>query len=208
MEMRVATQLVRVNSNMNLLIAIPTYENICSEVFKSVYDLDKCGHRVDFEAVKGYDTATARNNIAAIVLDGKYDYVLMLDSDTLLPKDALQNLLDPQEDIVLGFCPKKNTKNSSSAHISVGDPSNQIRLTNMPSQDRIELLYGGMACAVIKADVFKRVPSPWFKFEWTQEFGHTSEGYYFCVQARKCGYKIWGDARVRCGHLARYFQYE
>lgn len=29
---------------VRILIAVPTYENIMPDTFKSIYDLDKCGH--------------------------------------------------------------------------------------------------------------------------------------------------------------------
>ena len=44
-----------------ILIAIPTFENIMPETFKSIYDLDPCGNELSFEFVKGYDCARARS---------------------------------------------------------------------------------------------------------------------------------------------------
>ena len=78
---------------MKILIAVPTFENIMPDTFKSIYDLDTTGHEVMFEFVRGYDCATARNHIAQMALDKGVDYVLMVDNDVVLPKDALQNLL-------------------------------------------------------------------------------------------------------------------
>ena len=48
---------------MKILIAVPTYETIFPDTYKSIWDMDKCGHEVQFEFVRGYDVATARNNI-------------------------------------------------------------------------------------------------------------------------------------------------
>ena len=62
---------------MNILIAVPTFENIYPDTFKSIYDLDDQGNDLSFEYVRGYDCATARNRIAQIAMDGNYDYVLM-----------------------------------------------------------------------------------------------------------------------------------
>lgn len=194
---------------MKILIAVPTYENICPEVFKAIYDLDKDKHIVDFDFVKGYDTVTARNNIVIQAMKKEYDYIMMVDNDTIIPKDALLNMLDPQEDIVIGFCPVKNTKNKSSALWSIKPMYHALKYTEIrTAENRIELRKGGMACVLIKTDVFAKVPFPWFYFEQRQDGLHVSEGYYFCEKARECGYQIWADTRVKCGHLARYFQYE
>ena len=38
---------------MKILIAVPTFENIYPDTFKSIYDLDKAGHDLGFEFVEG-----------------------------------------------------------------------------------------------------------------------------------------------------------
>ena len=37
---------------MKILIAVPTYENIYPDTFKSIYDLDSGGHELYFESVR------------------------------------------------------------------------------------------------------------------------------------------------------------
>lgn len=200
---------------MNILIAIPTFENICPEVFKAVYDLDKCGHDVSFEYVKGYDCAKARNTIAKKAIDGKYDYVLMVDSDTIIPKRTLRYLLDPEADVVVGCCPKKNTKTKQTALCSLKDnPPGKGYHKGLTYDDldgkteRIELKGGGGACLLVRVSVFKKMAYPYFKYVVYPDGSALSEDFYFCGEARKAGYKVWADPRVKCGHLARYFQYE
>lgn len=88
---------------MKILLAVPTFENIYPDTFKSIYELDKAGHEVMFEFVRGYDCATARNRIAQKSLDMEADYVLMVDNDVVLPNDALHNLLDHPKKYALDF---------------------------------------------------------------------------------------------------------
>ena len=54
---------------MKILIAVPTFETIYPDTYKSLWDLDKDGHEALFETVRGYDVATARNHIAQKALD-------------------------------------------------------------------------------------------------------------------------------------------
>ena len=68
---------------MRILIAVPTFENIYPDTFKSIYDLNTSGHDVIFEFVRGYDCATARNRIAQTAIDTNTDYVLMVDNDVV-----------------------------------------------------------------------------------------------------------------------------
>ena len=94
-----------------ILIAVPTFENIYPDTFKAIYDLDVSGHNVEFEFVRGYDCATARNRIARIAINRKADFVLMVDNDVVLPKDALQNLLDDRKDVTLGIYAHRDVDN-------------------------------------------------------------------------------------------------
>ena len=67
-------------------VGVPTFENITPDTFKSIYGLERGGHKCIFEFVRGYDCATARNRIAQMSLDKGVDYVLMVDNDVALPK--------------------------------------------------------------------------------------------------------------------------
>ena len=86
---------------MKILIAVPTFETIFPDTFKSIWDLDKGGHEVAFDFVRGYDCATARNNIAQTAINGNFDYVLMVDNDVVLPRDVLMDMLDDPKDVCL-----------------------------------------------------------------------------------------------------------
>lgn len=194
---------------MRILIAVPTFETIEPEVFKSIYDLDSNGHDLFFEFVKGYDCAVARNEIGKMVQRGGYDYVLMVDSDTVIPPDALSLMLEPPADVCLGLCPRKNTKEGKTAIIKIGAPAyhDSFYYNELP-EGRTLVKGGGFACALVKANVFTRMDYPYFQYVTNADGSTLSEDYYFCQNARFMGIDIWMDPRVRCGHLARYFQYD
>lgn len=194
---------------MRILVAVPTYETIAPETFKSIYDLYKGDHEVDFEFVKGYDCPTARNNIAKIAVDGDYDYVLMVDSDVMVPKDTLKNLSDPWTNIVLGCCPRKN---SSEGRIEIYRPgtfsfTDYYTYDSLPDNNRIAIKGGGFACAMINVSVFKLLPFPWFRYVTYEDGSSLSEDLFFCLRAAESGFVIEADTRVRCGHMTRYFQW-
>ena len=195
---------------MKILLAVPTFEHIQNEVFEAIYNMDKCGHEVDFKYVTGHDCAFARNRIADEAIGGGYEYVLMVDSDTIIPKDALKNMLDPKADIVLGCCPRKNTKKKETALCPITHPALNKSLTydELDGADRIELAVGGFACALVRTEVFYDLSYPYFKFDLREDRTLLSEDYYFCQNAIASGFQVWADTRVRCGHMARYYQYE
>lgn len=193
---------------MKILIAVPTFENIQPEVFKAIYNL-KSKHELVFDFVKGYDCAVARNNIGKITLANGYDYVLMVDSDTIIPPDTLDLMLDPPVDVCLGVCPRKNTKEGKTAIVKIGDVSyhDNYYYSELP-KERVRVKGGGFACALVKASVFSQLDYPWFQYVTNADYSTLSEDYYFCQNAEMYGVDVWMDPRVKCGHLARYYQYE
>lgn len=193
---------------MKILIAVPTFENIQPEVFKAIYEL-KSEHELHFDFMRGYDCAVARNNIGKVVLAYGYDYVLMVDSDTVIPPDTLELMLEPQVDVCLGVCPRKNTKDGKTAIIKLGDTSyhNSYYYHDLP-KERTRVKGGGCACILIKASVFSQIDYPWFQYVTNSDYSTLSEDFYFSQNCEMYGIDIWMEPRVRCGHLARYYQYE
>ena len=90
---------------MRILLSVPTFETISTETYHSIWNLDKAGNQVDFCAMKGYDCARARNEIAKKAINGGYDFVMMLDSDIIVPEDALIRMMEKPADMVLGCYP-------------------------------------------------------------------------------------------------------
>ena len=193
---------------MRILIAIPTFDTIQPEVFKAVYDLRNAGHELSFDFVKGYDCAVARNKIS-VLAKGTYDYVLMVDSDTIIPPDTLELMLDTDVDICLGVCPRKNTKEGETAMVKMTDMSYRdfYHYDELPAE-KTEVKGGGFACALIKTTVLTALDYPYFQYVTNEDCSTFSEDFYFCQHARLYGYQIIMDPRVKCGHLARYYQYE
>lgn len=194
---------------MSILIAVPTFETIMPETFKSIYGLRSTKYAPRFDFVKGYDCARARNMIAQEALDEGHEYVLMVDSDMIIPSDALDHLLDPAVDICFGLYPQKNNRQKKVELFKPGGPDFVNRFTfDELTNERVQVKGAGFGCALIRTEVFRQLPFPWFKFVTYNDGSILSEDLYFCSEAGKHGYTLWADPRVRCGHAARYFQFE
>ena len=212
---------------MKILIAVPTFETIYPDTFKSIFELDKGGHEVLFDFVRGYDCATARNNIAQKAMDLETDFVLMVDNDVVLPKDALVNLLDDPRNVCLGFYAHRDKDKEYRGRTCVcrlympdGEMYYNYPLESEYKAEELKELCdagkfkepihgGGMGCALIRTDVFRILKYPWY--DWVNyaddHRGMLSEDLYFCEQCRSMGIRIFTDTRVRCGHIFRKVQW-
>ena len=210
-----------------ILIAVPTFETIYPDTYKGIWDLDKDGHEVLFDSVRGYDVATARNRIAQMSLDVKADWVLMVDNDVVLPKDALKLLLEDAHEVNLGFyahrdrdniyrgntciCRLKDKDGKDYYHYPLESEYSAAEMREMAEAGtrKIEVHGGGMGCALISTEVFRKASYPWY--DWVNygdaNRGMLSEDLYFCSLCRASGIPIYSDVRVGCGHLLRHVQW-
>lgn len=184
-----------------ILLAVPTFENISPETFRSIYALK--GDAV-FDYVTGYDCAKARNAIVRKALDGGYEYVFMVDSDIIIPENALECLLEYPVDICFGVYPRKNNPEETEL-FHKGTFSFEKRFTYKEIKEignvRVDVKGAGFGCALIKTDVFRKLNYPWFNFVSYEDGDFLSEDLYFCMMAEN--FTMQADIRVRCKHIKR-----
>lgn len=196
---------------MRILIAVPTFENIAPETFKSIYGLQKpAGSVVLFDFVRGYHCAKARNVIADEAMDYNFDYVLMVDSDMIIPSDALVKMLRDPVDLCLGCYPRKNTADgtfelSKLSNKDYVDMFHYDELANLTG--KIDVKGGGFGCALIRVECMRALPRPLFRYVEYDNGDLLSEDNYFCGHMHDAGFRVQADADVMCGHAIRGFQW-
>ena len=204
---------------IKILIAVPTFETIYPDTFKSIYDLEDGGHELIFDFVRGYDVATARNNIAQKAIDMGVDYVLMVDNDVVIPKETLLYFLEDAKDVCLGYYAHRNARNVYDGKTCLGKlgpfnypvealySANEIESLRSRGINKEEIHGGGFGCAFVNAGVFKRLQYPWF--DWVNYItrGILSEDLYFCEQCHRVKIPVYMDTRVGCGHMMRRLQW-
>ena len=179
-------------------------------------------HKVEFDFFRGYGVADARNKIAQATLDRGFDYVLMLDSDEVLPKDALINLLEDEENeespgMVVGYCFSRSGKSAKrttafkwgGVDYTPEDAYTTEELKSLRDNCRykVQIRGSGLACALIHRSVFERMPYPWFRWVHYENKTQLSEDLYFCEKFRLIATPIFLDTRVACGHMMRHIEW-
>lgn len=185
-----------------ILLAIPTSKYIEAETFKSIFDLKvPDGYELDFQYFYGYQIDQIRNLIADWGI--KYDYLLCVDSDIVLPADCLEKMLSAKKDIISGLYIQR-IPNSQILEIYEQSPVGMSNMNFEKIRDSglIKIAACGMGCCLINSNVLRKLPYPHFVYKSAISHAHTfSEDIYFCCKAREHGFEVWADTSIRCDHV-------
>ena len=196
---------------MKLLIGVPTAGRVRTETFTGLYQLriPKKIKTHTLEFTDGYGVAQARNIIAAKALQGGHDYALFVDSDIILPPDALEQLLAQKTDIAAGWYPclfHDGTQDHSWVKYDAAANAYVCRWAgygNLEPRAVIDIDACGFGCVLVKTSVFKRLPYPYFKYVEYPNGAVLAEDLYFCDLVRRVlpDVRIRGLRAVKCGHV-------
>jgi len=195
-----------------ILIAIPTNKYIEPETFKSIYDLIvPQGYKTFFQFFYGYQVDQIRNLIAD--WGRHYDYLFSVDSDIVLPDDALVKLLAANKDIVSGlYIQRKPGEHILEIYehpvymdrgVIKTDPSYR-NMTTVPAQGLVEIAACGFGCVLVDSKVLNAMTYPHFLYQSALNHANTqSEDIYFCAKAKAHGFSIWADTTLVCEHIGQ-----
>ena len=157
---------------------------------------------VTFQYFHGYKIDQIRNLIAHWCT--AFDYLLSVDSDIVLPKDALHKIFFHDVDIVSvvyiqrkpGYeileIYRKNT-NGGFSNTQMGD-------IQPPGLHEIDAC--GFGCVLVKTEIINKIGYPQFVYKSAIDHANTfSEDLYFCQKAKEHGAKIYVDSSIVCNHI-------
>lgn len=191
-----------------VLVSTPMLEGyVRAETDLALRNLDPCGHELVHHFVKGWGVAYARNLMALEALKQECDYLFMVDSDVVVPSNALEMLVGLGLDVCAGWYPRgidpSRTNVARKVQWGWGDCYSVDEMEGLAKNgvDLIDVKGCGMGCTLVRTQVFERLPHPWFKFEDYPSGNCLGEDYWFCQQARNAGINVYVNPMVRCGHV-------
>ena len=188
-----------------IMIAVPCMDQVPAPFAQSLAMIRKPDDDVACSFQMGSLIYTSRNNLALQAMKAEFDYMLWLDSDMVFQQDLLikmKQVMDEKDldfltglyfrrvppftpvlfdqlDIEDGFCTWTDWKDVPEGMFKIGGC--------------------GFGCVLIKTDVLFDVQS---KFgEMFNPIANMGEDLSFCWRARQCGYDIWCDPSLVCGHV-------
>jgi hypothetical protein len=127
------------------------------------------------------------------------DYIFWMDADHVFPPNALARLLARSEPIVGANYPRRNTSEPTALALD-GRP------LSFEARGLVAAATLGLGLCLIDAQVFRKVPKPYFRIEHAAEGVPVSEDYYFFHKARAAGWHVYVDAdlSLEVGHIGNH----
>jgi GT2 family glycosyltransferase len=158
----------------------------------------------------------ARDQIIKFAEDNNADWVLFVDSDMVLPNDALikfeaMTLQDKKLDIVSGMCFKRIPPYQpcfyTKARINAETKKPMLETPiDFPEKGLLEVEGMGMACTFIRKEAWRKVKEK--TGHWFFPFPGIGEDLSFCIRARMAGIKMYVDLSVDVGHVSQFVVYK
>ncbi len=143
-----------------------------------------------------------------------YDWLLMVDDDTTVPHDVIDQLLAVGQPIVTGMQPLYLPIDDNGNHHLVANvmrfptvdtcrPSWPDWLTWTPPTKPFKVFHCGFGCILMHRKVLEDTGFPWFREDYGDALGRNNitEDIWFCDHVRRAGYDIWCQPSAVCGHL-------
>ena len=195
---------------MKIGICLPLYGSVPTGFFVNfinrIYDLNNNPKFKDWGVEILMKTSTvidkARNDLVEMALKKGCDYIWFIDTDMVIPPNALEELIGMNKDIASGVYFIKSPPYTPLIRDELD--GKYLFREDINFNEISECAGVGLGCCLINADVFKKLEFPWFKLDWVKWGGTTnqiSEDLYFCKEARKKGFKIHVNTGVICGHI-------
>lgn len=189
---------------MKILIAVPCMDQVPVPFCQSLAQLEKVGECA-LIMKSGALIYMSRDQMAVAAIQGEFDYVMWFDSDMQFPADTLVRMVKTAQD--------KNIDILSGLYFRRIPPYTPVLFDKLELKDEgadytefeeiPEELFEcggiGFGCCLMKTDVFFDVQSRFGQM--FVPLGGNGEDSSFCWRARQCGYKIYCDPTLICGHV-------
>ena len=190
---------------MKIMIAVPCMDTVPVQFCQSLALLHKVGE-CTLAMNPGSLVHTSRNDLAVRAIKMEADYVFWMDSDMIFPQDTLVRMVDTLKkndlDILTGLYFRRKPPYSpvlfDRLDIKKDGVCSWSEFETIPDH-LFEVGGCGFGCVLMSTEVFLSVQSE-HGYMFTP-IGNNGEDVAFCVRARQCGYKIWCDPSIICGHV-------
>ena len=200
-----------------ILVCVPTLDSVSASFHASQMMLRwDDGNKYAYSVKSNSLTYNARNEFALDAINGKYDYMVFVDSDILMEPDTILRLVKDIEssgaDLVTGICFKRRLPTSPVIYKSIDWSEDAVlgaqefveAYEDWPREGGLFEIEGcGMGCCAIRVEMVPEMVAA-FRMGPFTPLPRLSEDLSFCWRLKKLGKKMLCDPRVLVGHVGMW----
>ena len=150
-----------------------------------------------------------RRQLVEEALKVKATHLLFVDSDMIFPASIAHHLGKAEKSIIGCNCAVKAIPSRPTARTYNGTTEGKALYADLSAAPGTytKVWRLGFGVMMVKADVFKAIPKPWFGITWDAERNEEhGEDWFFCAAAEKAGYDIFVDefTSKQIGHIGNF----
>jgi len=168
----------------------------------------KSRHQHENPQINGvYNMIRNRNYCRQMALASDAQHFLLVDSDVVLPKNAISSLIQHRKDFIAGWYHVKHYHNKKGWPAAIIQ-NNTLHYFDEPQHSVVMAAMTGLGCALVSRNLLSRVQFN----DGTDHIMPTNYGFnviiddssQFCFDAAAAGFPLYMDGDVICKHLLRY----
>lgn len=187
------------NKKIKVVIGVPCQESVKARTAFSIASniIDAKGVVSEILMRQSCDVVSSRTGLVKDAIKAGATHLLFIDSDMFFPPDSLNRLLKHDKDIIGALYNRRSFPVEGTHQPLVETPD--------PKTGLLRCLSIGTGLMLIKLEVFKKIPEPWFNFGRNKE-GELAlgEDVWFCRTAQDSGFEVWADPSIKVGHIGNY----
>lgn len=192
-----------------LLVGIPGYDGIVAECQENIIGMmyrtaRETDLQLGIKVIVKREQWRARNTLVTAALAGRFDYLLMLDDDMLVPHNLITSLLAHDKDVVGALYYQRGgyfrpvimdfMENEYGEINSRFWQAHDDRIVSNRGLHQVDIIGGG--CMLFKTHVFDKMSHP--IFQWEKEAGTDVA---ICHRLKEAGFKVYCDTSIELGHV-------
>lgn len=190
---------------MKIFVLTPCYDTDCKIYFAQALFETRWPDNANVRLLTSIGTwlPNAMTTMVRHALSSDADYIVMASADIAWKSGDIAKLIGHNKDVCCGWASGRTSPFRCHIADKYNEQDQTFRVIDDPQNhkglERVAAVGGELN--VYKADVFRRIPNPWFYGPDNMSIGRLmTEDYYFASQAHKHGVEIWVDWDVSLIH--------
>lgn len=187
-----------------VLIAVPCMDMVSAPFAQSLATMNKNGGECYVSFIIGSLIYDSRNTLVKQAMQLGADYIMWFDSDMTFPVDTLDKMLKHMEDgkdVVSGLYFRRQPHYNPVLFNELEEDNGKCKFTNYDDypKDSVFKIGGcGFGCVMTRTSIFEDIALQ--EGNWFEPLCNAGEDIAFCLRAKRCGYEIYCDSTIKCGH--------